>query len=109
MKADGTDVTKLPHDALQAYGPVWSPGGSSIVFVSDSSRIYVMRTDGSNLRRIGPEKRRVAKMVSRRTIAFVAVDDQRTRARCHHDDGIAVMGRRGPTFADGRVRSWGSW
>lgn len=61
MKTDGTDVTRLTHDALRAYGPVWSPDGSSIAFVSDSSRIYVMRTDGSNLRRIGPDNAALAR------------------------------------------------
>jgi TolB protein len=61
MKANGTDVTRLTHEALRAYGPVWSPRDSRIAFVSDASRIDVMRTDGSDLRRIGPENAALAR------------------------------------------------
>jgi Tol biopolymer transport system component len=58
MNADGSGVTKLTDSVGSSADAAWSPDGSLIAFDSDRGRypsqqgIYVMRSDGSNVRRI---------------------------------------------------------
>lgn len=59
----GVTTPLAPHDAYDSDAR-WSPGDSLIVFHSDregnetyDTRIYVMRRDGSDLRRVSPERR----------------------------------------------------
>lgn len=54
MRANGSDVRRITFDD-SAYAPVWSPDGCGIAFnsgVSGTSQIYVMGSDGSNLRQL---------------------------------------------------------
>lgn len=55
MNPDGSDQRPLPDDMVFEGGAVWSPGGTHIAYLSNiegSWQIYVMQTDGSNLRRV---------------------------------------------------------
>jgi Tol biopolymer transport system component len=47
--ADGSAVREI----ADGYGPIWSPNGREIAFGSSSSRLFVMRPDGSGKRRLG--------------------------------------------------------
>jgi Tol biopolymer transport system component len=48
--ADGREITKLGPDE-GAFGPVWSPNGSQIAFISDGG-IHTMNADGSAITRV---------------------------------------------------------
>jgi TolB protein len=53
--ADGSGAVNLTHHPAIDVSPTWSPDGKQIAFVSDRSgepQIYVMNSDGSDLRRI---------------------------------------------------------
>jgi WD40-like Beta Propeller Repeat len=54
MSGDGTDVTRLTHDDGYEGDPEWSPDGERIAFAGDvdGSGLYVMKSDGTDLRRI---------------------------------------------------------
>ena len=55
MSADGSNLTRLTDHPERDHGPVWSPWGDRIAFVSerDGNRdIYVMNADGSNVTRL---------------------------------------------------------
>ncbi len=55
MNADGTGVTALSSQGGDDTGPIWSPDGQKLAFVSrrDGNReIYVMSTDGQNIANI---------------------------------------------------------
>jgi Tol biopolymer transport system component len=58
MAADGSDVHQVTSLGGYSYEPAWAPDGSMIVFSSDGGEypsqqgIYVVRPDGSGLRRI---------------------------------------------------------
>jgi Tol biopolymer transport system component len=58
MNADGTGRTRLTDDPADDFGPVWSPNGRRIAFVStrdDPDRnVYVMAADGSRQRPVRP-------------------------------------------------------
>lgn len=50
MRSDGSDPTRLTHNAANDIQPMWSPDGRRIVFVSDrdgNREIYVMNADGN--------------------------------------------------------------
>ncbi|HKG95150.1 MAG TPA: hypothetical protein VKA84_24750 [Gemmatimonadaceae bacterium] len=67
MRPDGTDARRLTHDPEQDFAPSWSPDGQQIAFVSYRDtlahapgtptrhvpHVYLMRADGSELRRLG--------------------------------------------------------
>ena len=55
IKADGTGLRKVWGGRSDEYSQTisrvsWSPGGSEILFVTDG--VYVVRTDGTGLRRL---------------------------------------------------------
>lgn len=55
MDADGGNQTRLTHNHVNDYAPVWSPDGSQIAFerVQDGNwEIYVMDADGGNQRNL---------------------------------------------------------
>jgi Tol biopolymer transport system component/streptogramin lyase len=54
VDADGNNVRRLTHENHHNSSPAWSPDGSQIAFVDDST-IYVMETNGSNVRRLARE------------------------------------------------------
>lgn len=59
MNADGTGahvITSRP--GLVYNGPVWSPTGTEIAFFSGGGDLYLIRPDGSGLRKIGTPKPR---------------------------------------------------
>jgi TolB protein len=52
---DGSGALNLTHNPAIEVSPTWSPDGRQIAFVSNRSgvpQIYVMNSDGSNIRRI---------------------------------------------------------
>lgn len=55
-RIDGTHARPLTAPRLEAGQPTWSPDGHHIAFASNSSRVqsslYVMRADGSGVRRL---------------------------------------------------------
>jgi Tol biopolymer transport system component len=55
MNPDGSQQERLTQNISRDYGPVWSPTGEQILFVSDRegiSDLYVMDADGSHVRRV---------------------------------------------------------
>jgi Tol biopolymer transport system component len=72
MNADGSDLTRLTQTSTptnsEDHDPQWSPNGKEITFwrINDTatpqneSAIYVMKADGSNLRRLTPWSMRAA-------------------------------------------------
>jgi len=69
MNADGSDVRRLTRTGALETVPVWSPDGTLIAFTSDRHKkrgkrerhnrefeLYVMRADGSAIRRITRNK-----------------------------------------------------
>jgi hypothetical protein len=57
MNADGSGQTRLTFSSAGDFDPAWSPDGSLIAFDSDASgsdhwEIYLIRADGTNLRRL---------------------------------------------------------
>lgn len=54
MDADGANLTRLTDDPADEFMPVWSPDGSRIAFVrtvgGTATRIFTMRSDGSEVR-----------------------------------------------------------
>jgi TolB protein len=66
MNADGSDETRLTHEAGEDRRPTWSPDGGQVAFVRDAEEngngdIYVINADGSGLRALtsdaAPEER----------------------------------------------------
>jgi len=58
MNADGTNLTRLNPDRFPGETPAFSPDGNQIVFGSTAegdSSVYIMNTDGSGLKRVGPQ------------------------------------------------------
>jgi Tol biopolymer transport system component len=60
MNADGTEQRRLTVDPAQHFSPVWSPDGRRVAFVRgsvevESSGLFVMDVDGSNLRQLTPD------------------------------------------------------
>lgn len=56
--SDGSGLRRLTHGRSLELSPTWSPDGSQIAFVSDkagSPKIYVMNSDGSNVRLLTPK------------------------------------------------------
>jgi TolB protein len=58
--SSGQAVRRLTQDAAKERDPVWSPDGAAIVFSSDREaknfELYVMRADGSKMRRLTKER-----------------------------------------------------
>ena len=59
MGSDGTDIRRLTPETVSAYYPSWSPDGREIAFTGrridendNSTHIYLIEIDGSNLRRL---------------------------------------------------------
>ena len=57
VNADGTGLTRLTDYPAADVGPVWSPDGAEIAFLSDRDvqltfDVYVMNADGSNVTRL---------------------------------------------------------
>jgi Tol biopolymer transport system component len=52
MMADGSNVVRLTHLAGTDAHPSWSPDNARIVFAHRQTGIVVMRTDGSDKKRI---------------------------------------------------------
>lgn len=55
MSADGSNLTRLTDHPERDHGPVWSPWGDRIAFVSErdgNPEIYVMNADGTDLKRL---------------------------------------------------------
>jgi len=54
MRADGSDVTKLTDDSLDAFAPSWSPEGDRIAFSSNysspNSALFTIRPNGKGLK-----------------------------------------------------------
>jgi hypothetical protein len=51
MRLDGSDEQRLTTSDVDNWGPVWSPDGGRIAFVTNRdgySEVYVMRADGSD-------------------------------------------------------------
>ena len=100
MNADGTDVTKLTHSVDWSETPTWSPTGDTIAFSStnfaDPSQqgIYVVRSDGTGMRRVhGTADRHRARLLPRVTVLLA----RRAQPRLHLDPG----GQRGPPWIQG--------
>ena len=58
IPAAGGIAVRLTNDPATEAGPVWSPDGTRVAFVSDRSGangVYVMQSDGSNVVRIDPD------------------------------------------------------
>ena len=55
-RADGTKQSQLTEWLSDIWHPFWSSDGRSILFGADgkAAAIYIMHTDGSNVRRFGP-------------------------------------------------------
>jgi WD40 repeat protein len=49
---DGSQRRRLPTGNLRAAAPSWSPDGTRIVFAASDGGIYIVRLDGSGLRRV---------------------------------------------------------
>ena len=49
---DGTNQYQLTHNIFPDSGPVWSPDGTQIAFQNPFIDLFVVNTDGTNLRRI---------------------------------------------------------
>lgn len=58
MRPDGTGITRLTMHPAEDTDPTWSPDRQWIAFTSnrdgDGFAIYIMRADGSNVRRLSP-------------------------------------------------------
>jgi Tol biopolymer transport system component len=57
MNSDGSDVTRLPTDAFNVFGPKYSPDGTHLMFYQMSGDIspmpmYVLQADGSGVTEI---------------------------------------------------------
>ncbi|MGK7312360.1 MAG: CARDB domain-containing protein [Candidatus Longimicrobiales bacterium M2_2A_002] len=55
INADGTDLTQLTDDPVEARNPAWSPDRAKLAFASGrsgNSEIYVMNADGTNKIRV---------------------------------------------------------
>jgi Tol biopolymer transport system component len=70
INADGSGETRLTNNQVDDYNPAWSPDGRRIAFVStrDPRGIYIMNSDGGNVRFLtygedpawSPDGRRIA-------------------------------------------------
>jgi TolB protein len=53
MNADGSDLHVITSNPRLVYnGPVWSPDGTLIAFISGDANVDIMDADGSNVRRV---------------------------------------------------------
>jgi TolB protein len=55
MRADGSERERLTSNAVNDWGPSWSPGGRTIVFLSGMGNVYdvyAMNADGTGIRRL---------------------------------------------------------
>jgi Tol biopolymer transport system component len=56
MNADGSDVEALTEDQFRSVGPVWSPDGTLILYVSNNEEewedVWVIRPDGTGRRNV---------------------------------------------------------
>ena len=55
ISSDGSHERRLTHDPVSATGPVWSPDGKEILFVSNrrgNFQIYIMGADGTHQRQL---------------------------------------------------------
>src|SRR5215510_7943670 len=99
MNADGSNLTNLTKNPTYDRGPIWSPSGRRIAFISDrdgNAEIYVMNADGSNPIRLTKNPTSDWFPVwspSGRRIAFVSSRDGNEEIYVMNADGSEVLSR----------------
>jgi dipeptidyl aminopeptidase/acylaminoacyl peptidase len=115
IRADGTDLHRIPGSVLSQYSPAWSPDGTRIAFEDLKSRVSIVDVKSGTITVVSPDGEAPAWSPDGKRLAFLRVAPCRGYVACLTakmmvvDLGRAAAPREvGPSFGQPRAFAWTS-